>query len=187
MYIDLTTVVLQNSPLLQWAKSQDNPHIAMGHIGTHLDTYEKSHIPLERFKAKGILFDVREKQEVTCKDIDMDLIQSGDFVILRTGQIEKYAYGKPLYFDHHPQLSYELIEALAEKKIWFIGVDCAGIRQHKDHEQADRFCEQHDVYIIENLKNVAQITSKRFDVYTMWLEDEAMTGLRCRVVVDCEG
>ncbi len=46
MFIDLTTTVAPNSPLLAWAKLQDNSHVAMGHIGTHLDTYEKSEIPL---------------------------------------------------------------------------------------------------------------------------------------------
>ena len=71
MYIDLTTNVSQNSPLIQWAKSQDNPHIAMGHIGTHLDTYEKSVIPLEYFKSPGILFDVRGIPEVTEGNVDI--------------------------------------------------------------------------------------------------------------------
>ena len=47
MYIDLTTIVSETSNLVKWAKSQENPYIAMGHIGTHLDTYEKSNIPLE--------------------------------------------------------------------------------------------------------------------------------------------
>ncbi len=45
MYIDLTTIVSQESDLVNWAKSQENPYIAMGHVGTHLDTYEKTHIP----------------------------------------------------------------------------------------------------------------------------------------------
>ena len=143
MLIDLTTNVSQNSPLIQWAKSQDNPHVAMGHIGTHLDTYEKSAIPLEYFKSSGILFDVRGIPEVTEGDVDITLIQPGDFVLFRTG------------------------------------------RQHSEHEAADRFCEQHGIYVIENLKNMEQIHYQRFTLYTMWLEDEVMTGLRCRVIAEC--
>lgn len=185
MYLDLTTIVSQDSPLMQWAKKQDNPHVAMGHIGTHLDTYEKSNIPLEYFKSSGVLFDVIGISEVTLKDIDVTLIHNGDFVLFRTGRMEEHSYGDPRYFENHPQLSKELINALAEKKIHFIGIDCPGIRQHSEHEQADRFCEQHGIYVIENLTNLNCILAQRFTVYTMWLEDEVMTGLRCRVILEC--
>lgn len=41
MLIDLTTTILKDSDIIKWAKSQENPYIAMGHVGTHLDTYEK--------------------------------------------------------------------------------------------------------------------------------------------------
>lgn len=54
MYIDLTTTVSPDSPLLQWAKTQDNPHIAAGHVGTHLDIYENRPIPLAYFKSNAI-------------------------------------------------------------------------------------------------------------------------------------
>lgn len=184
MYIDITTVVADNSPLIQWAKEQDNPHIAMGHIGTHLDTYEKSNIPLEFFKSRGVLFDVRDILEITPNDIDIELIPENGFVIFRTGQIEKYSYGDKLYFDHHPQLSNDLIEMLCEKKIRFIGIDSAGIRQHAEHEKADKFCEKHGIYIIENLCNLHLIPKQNFTVYTMWLDDKIMTGLKCRVIVE---
>ncbi len=185
MYLDLTTIVSQNNPLIQWAKEQDNFHVAMGHIGTHVDVYEKSCIPLEYFKSSGILFDVRGVSEVTLKDVDIKLIQSGDFVIFRTGRIEEHSYGSPEYFENHPQLSEELIDILVKKKIRFIGVDCPGIRQHSEHEKIDRFCEKHGIYIIENLTNPNDVLMQRFTVYTMWLEDEIMTGLRCRVILEC--
>lgn len=184
MYLDLTTTVTHNSPLVLWAKSQDNPHIAMGHIGTHLDTYEKSSIPLDYFKSEGILFDVRKITEVTPAHIPLDRVKSGDFVIFRTGCIETHAYGEPAYFENHPQLSHELIAQLTEKKIRFIGVDCPGIRQHSEHEDADRLCERHGIYVIENLKNLSHISAQRFTVYTMWLDDDVMTGLRCRVIAE---
>lgn len=185
MYIDLTTAVSPNSSLVKWAKSQDNPHVAMGHIGTHLDTYKKSDIPLEYFKSQGVIFDVRNISEITCDDIDLNSIKEGDFVIFHTGRIEEHPYGNPLYFEDHPQLSHELIEKLMEKKIRFIGVDCPGIRRNDEHEVADRLCEDHGVYVIENLKNLADISSPRFKVYTMWLDDDVMTGLRCKVIAEC--
>ena len=152
-----------------------------GHTGTHLDTYEQSAIPLEYFKSEGILFDVRGIPEVTVDDVDIALIQPEDFVLFRTGRMEEHPYGEPLYFENHPQLS----QALVEKGIRFIGMDCPGIRQHEEHEMADRFCEQHGIYIIENLKNLERIQSQRFTVYTTWLEDEVMTRLRYRAIAEC--
>ena len=132
MYIDLTTNVSQNSPLIQWAKSQDNPHIAMGHIGTHLDTYEKSVIPLEYFKSPGILFDVRGIPEVTEGDVDITLIQPGVFVLFRTGRIEEHPYGEPMYFENHPQLSRGLVEVLTEKNPVYRG----GLPRHPPAQRA---------------------------------------------------
>lgn len=184
MYIDITTNVSENSPMVQWAKKQDNPHVAMGHIGTHLDTYEKSNIPLDYFKSAGILFDVRNIPEITSQNIDVDSIPENGFVIFRTGQIEKYPYGEKLYFEKHPQLSNELIELLCERNLRFIGVDCAGIRQHTEHEKADRYCEKNGIYVIENLTQLNLIEKSNFTVYTMWLDDEVMTGLKCRVIVE---
>ena len=184
MIIDLTHLIDNNSPMMQWAKAQKNKHVAMGHVGTHLDIYNKSTVPLEYFKSNGILFDVVGKKEVEISDIDLDKIQKDSFVLFHTGQIEKYAYGDKLYFDNHPQLSQELINALIYKKVRFIGVDCAGIRQHEQHEQADRLCESNNIYVIENLKNLAKITDNKFIVYTMWLDDSDMTGLKCRVIIE---
>lgn len=186
MFLDLTIMISQSNPLIQWAKSQDNPHVAMGHIGTHLDTYEKSNIPLDYFKSKGVIFDVRNIVQVSPADIKVEHIPKNGFVLFRTGQIEKYPYGDKLYFDNHPQLSQELIHLLCEQKVRFIGVDCAGIRQHVEHEQADRFCEKHGVYVIENLCNLDQISGEGFIVYTMWLDDEEMTGLKCRVIIEMD-
>lgn len=185
MYIDLTTNVPMNSPQIQWAKEQDNPHIAMGHIGTHLDTYEKSMIPLEYFKSNGILFDVHGMDEVTSNHIDLELVKGNDFVLFRTGCIERHPYGELQYFENHPQLSHELIQKLLDKRIRFIGIDCPGIRQSEGHEEADRLCEQNRVYVIENLRNLEDIPTQRFWIYTMWLDDEVMTGLKCRVIAEC--
>lgn len=185
MYIDLTTSVPQNSSLNLWAKEQDNPYIAMGHIGTHLDTYKKTVIPLEYFKSEGILFDVAGMEEVTSENIDLDLVKENDFVLFRTGCIERYMYGEPQYFEDHPQLSHELIQRLLDKRIRFIGVDCPGIRQHEEHETADRLCEENQIYVIENLKNLNMLPHQRCMIYTMWLDDPIMTGLKCRVIAEC--
>lgn len=184
MYVDLTSLIPQNSALLQWAFAQDNPHVAMGHVGTHLDTYEKRPIPLEYFKSRGVLFDVRGIPEVFVEDVDLSRICPGDFVLFRTGRMEEHAYGDEAYFESHPQLSHALIDALVGSGIRFVGVDCPGIRQGREHEAADRLCERNGIYVIENLDNLCQIGEGRLTVYAMWLDDARMTGLRCRVIAE---
>lgn len=184
MILDLTIMLTADHPMIAWANTRENPHIAMGHVGTHLDTYEKTKIPLDYFRSRGILFHVVGIQEVTEQHIDLTKVQAGDFVLFHTGQSEEHTYGEKAYFQNHPKISQSLMEKLVEKKIHFIGVDCPGIREHEEHQQADRFCEKHGVYVIENLKNLSAITAETFTIYTMWLEDAQMTGLRCRVLAE---
>lgn len=167
MLTDLTLHVNRDNPVLKWAKAQKNPYLAMGHVGTHLDTYNKTVIPLEYFKAPGILFDIRHTHKVTLQNIKPEIIPKGSFVIFHTGQIERFNYGDKEYFSDHPYLADEVIDVLLAKKVHFIGIDSPGICQHAEHEQTDRKCEQHGCYVIENLINVQHLPQKNFTVYTM--------------------
>ena len=185
MIIDLTTKV-RDDLIDHWLDKQENRHIAMGHVGTHLDTYKKSSIPLEYFKRRGILVDVTsfcEEREVGLEDVSHLDIQSGDFIIFKTDRIKK-TYGTKEYFFEHPELSHELIDYLIKKEVSFIGIDCPGIRRDKEHTPADILCEENQVYVIENLTNLDKINTDSFTVYTMWLDDKKATGLKCRVI--CE-
>lgn len=185
MIIDLTTKCKMEL-IEPWLIRQENRHIAMGHVGTHLDTYLKSEIPLEYFKRRGILVNTTafsETREIDKIDISGLDIREGDFVVFRTDRIKK-VYGTKEYFENHPQLSHELIEELCHRKISFIGIDTAGIRQGDEHTPADKLCEDNNIYVIENLTNLDKITTNNFFVYTMWLDDKEATGLKCRVM--CE-
>lgn len=184
MFVDLTLPISKKHRLLEWAKSQPHPSLAMGHVGTHLDTYEKKPIPLEYFKSVGVIYDLRHIAEVKPNHLDLDSVPPKSFVFFRTGHMEQHDYGQPEYFHHHPQLSHDVINQLCAKKIRFIGVDCPGIRQGSEHEPADRLCEEHHIYVIENLINLEKISKNQFVVYTLWLDDETMTGLPCRVIAE---
>lgn len=184
MIIDLTTKV--NNKLIEpWLVKQENKYLATGHVGSHLDTYMKSSIPIEYFKRNGILINASEyagEREIEISDLLNIDIKEGDFILFRTDQIKK-EYGTKEYFNNHPQLSHELIEFLCKKKVSFIGIDASGIRRSEQHKDADIFCEKNSTYVIENLSNLDKLTGN-FTVYTMWLEDEFATGLRCRVIAD---
>lgn len=181
MNIDLTTAVDADNPLVLRAQQMPDRYVAMGHIGTHLDTYYKTPIPPEYAHCRGILFDVRGREEVTEDDFPIEQVQAGDFVLFRTGWMECHSYGAADYFVAHPQLAQSLIHALAEKHIRFIGVDAPGIRRGEEHTPADRFCEEHGVYVIENLSHLEQLPTKRCSVLVQWQEDSRLTGLPCRV------
>lgn len=187
MMIDLT-IKVDKQLMEQWLSTQENRHIATGHIGTHLDTYNKSEIPLEYVESMGVLLDVSEiseKREICIEDVAGVTIPQNSFVLIRTARSEKETYGTPAYFSNHPQLSPELIEYLLEKKIRFIGIDCSGIRQGAEHEKADRLCESRGVYVIENLTNLDKlIDTIQLKVYALWFDDAAATGLRCRIIAN---
>lgn len=189
MVIDLTTKV-DKQLMEQWLSTQKNRHIATGHIGTHLDTYNKSEIPLEYFESIGVLLDVSnisEKKEISMEDVSGINIPQNCFVLIRTARSEKEIYGTSAYFSNHPQLSSDLIDYLLEKKIRFIGIDCPGIRQGAEHEKADRLCESRGIYVIENLINLHKLTdAKNIKIYALWFDDDIATGLPCRIIANTQ-
>lgn len=187
MIIDLTTAI--DPQLMEsWLNTQENRHIATGHVGTHLDIYNKSKIPLDYFRCKGVLLDVSdiaETREIEPEDIAGIEIPADSFVLIRTARSENEKYGTAAYFADHPQLSHTLISHLLAKNIRFIGIDCSGIRRGAEHEPADRLCESSGVYVIENLNSLDRLTGiSDLSVYTLWFDDETTTGLRCRVLAE---
>lgn len=167
--------------------AQGNEEKALvGHLGTHFDVMNKE-FPLEYTKRRGIVFDVSEmgKQEISSQDIDISRVKKDMVVLFFTGYIEKVGYGNKEYFTEHPQLSDELIEKLLDKKISMIGIDFAGVRRGKEHTRKDQYCADHNVFIIENLCNLKELTiydKMIVNVFPMNYAD--MSGLPCRVVAE---
>lgn len=185
MYIDLTLKPDPNNPLAQQSKKQASELLLQGHYGTHLDIHSHSSVPLEYMHRRGILFDVSHVagRDVDSNDIEFHKIQANDFVIFKTDMIKRHQYGHRAYFSNHSQLSNTLIDALIEKKVSFIGIDAAGVRNGREHITADKRCEEEGIFIIENLDNLDSISMEIFEVTTSWLEIPGKTGLPCRVVV----
>lgn len=187
MKYDLTTQV-DASRMEQWLSTKENRHLATGHVGTHLDTYEKRVIPLDYITSKGILWDVSniaENKEISLSDIENLHIPENSFLLIYTGRSEREEYGTVDYFREHPQLSNDLIQWLSNQPLRFLGIDSPGIRRGKEHEPADRLLEKKGIFVIENLSNLNQIrNTDAFQVYTLWFDDPVATGLRCKVVVD---
>ncbi len=167
---------------------RDKNIMAMGHIGTHFDAMEKK-FPLDYGERRGIIFDVSKisGREIKISDIDADKIQSGDFVLLYTGVIEKFDYGTEEYFKNNPELSWDLIENFVEKKISLVGVDNCGVRHGCEHAKADKFFADNDTFVIENLVNLDKIIfadKKIFQVHTYPLNLINFSGIPSRVIAE---
>ena len=108
-------------------------------------------------------------------------IKENDFVFFRTGW-DKYL-NKEKYFDH-PELSFEVIEWLANKKINMVGIDAPGLGKRKNHGLYDKFLADKNVYVIENLTNLDLIKKKIFKVYCFPFSVENFEAIHARVVVE---
>ncbi len=183
--IDITTSV--SSDLL--ARAHKNLELSFnGHVGTHFDVMDKE-FPVEYMDLDAIVFDVAacvDKDEVGVGDISLDCVREGMFVGFRTGFIEHEGYATKRYFSQHPQLSFELIRALFDKRVRIIGVDFAGVRRGKEHTPTDQLCADHGVFIVENLCNLSALLVGKPHVTcrvgTYPVKFEGQTGLPCRVI-----
>jgi kynurenine formamidase len=186
MMIDITLRLTTERMGTAWENTAKS---LVGHLGTHFDVMDKE-FPLSYTCRKGVVFDVSHVRgrDVEASDLDLDRVEAEAFVAFHTGFIEEEAYGTPRYFKEHPQLSDELIEALLQKGVSIIGIDCAGIRRGKEHVPADQRCADRGVFVVENLDNLQAVLALNvpFTVRTYPMSVSGITGLPCRVVVETD-
>ena len=184
MLIDIT---LNVTPQMLGTAWDNTAKSLVGHLGTHFDVMDKE-FPLEYTSRKAVVFDVTNVRgrEIEISDINLELVQTDMFVAFRTGFGEEVAYGTPEYFKEHPQLSYELIDSLLEKKISVIGVDCAGIRRGAEHVPIDQKCADQGIFVIENLWDLNKVLDRNqeFIARTYPMRISGITGLPCRVIAE---
>ena len=158
-----------------------------GHLGTHFDIMNKT-FPLDFCIRKGYVFDVSHltvdnpEYEITPQDVDLSLVHEDMFVGFHTGFITRVPYGSEQYFNHHPQLSHELIDALLQKHVSLLGLDCSGMRNGAEHNVMDQHCADHGVFVVENMINLDQVAGKNATFYTFPIRFACYSGLPSRVV-----
>ena len=184
MTVDITLPV---TPEMMGTAWENTAKSLVGHLGTHFDVMDKV-FPLDYTARKAVVFDVSyiRGRDIEIADIDLSLVGADMFVAFRTGYIEDVAYGTPKYFKEHPQLSNALIDALLDKQISIVGVDCAGIRRGEEHVPTDQRCADRGVFVVENLwdlKSVLSVNAK-FVARTYPMRFSGVTGLPCRVVAE---
>lgn len=184
MLVDIT---LQVTPEMRRTAPEKDDRALVGHLGTHFDVMDKE-FPLEYTRRNGLVFDVSSirGRDIDVGDIDMDKVAKGQFVAFYTGYIEQEPYGTKAYFADHPQLSHRLIDALLDKDISIIGIDCSGIRRGREHTPKDQLCADRGVFVVENLWGLGALVTAggRFTAHTYPVSYSGMTGLPCRVVAE---
>lgn len=188
MQIDMT-YELKKELMDEFIKTAaDRSFSKFGHFGTHFDIQDKK-FPLEYCERNGVIFDVShiKDKEIEDTDLDMSAIRDHDFVLIRTGMIDRTEYGSREYFEEQPQLSHGLIQKLIFKGVSLIGIDMAGVRRGAEHAAADQLCADHGTYLVENLVNMEKVArlageGNPFTVHTYPLNLVGYTGLPARVI-----
>lgn len=182
MLIDIT---LKVTPEIRRAAPEKDDRALVGHLGTHFDVMNKE-FPLDYTKRSGIVFDVSSirGRDIELFDIDIERVKRDQFVAFYTGRIHEEPYGTKEYFADHPQLSCELIEALLDRAVSIIGIDCSGIRRGKEHTPMDQHCADRGVFVVENLFALGELCKHGGDfiAHTYPVSYSGMTGLPCRVI-----
>lgn len=183
----LMDITLKITPQMVKQAPENGNRALTGHLGTHFDVMNKE-FPLAYTQRKGIVFDVSSvrDRDICIADISIEDIEPDMFVAFCTGFIEEVGYGNKTYFSEHPQLSDALIDALLDKGVSIIGVDCAGIRRGQEHTPKDQFCADRGTFVIENLCNLKPLVDNAgtFTAHTYPMNYTGITGLPCRVIAE---
>lgn len=194
MLIDLTLPIDEQDTHNPFFKQQHAINVSrLGHLGTHLDIMhvDTANLAPERFITPAILIHVENiyQRPIELSDIpNLSQIAAGDFVIFKTDWFDTYYRSEFYVKGHpeagHPELSDEVLETLIERKVNFIGIDAAGIKKTEGHAKADTYCADHDVFVIENIVNLARLSQDRFKLYCFPLNLKKVSGLPVRLIAE---
>lgn len=146
--------------LKRWRDNQEAKQAA--HVGTHIDVYNHTVLEEDLKCVRGIVIDVRVIEEIGVEHLNGAELHDGDFVIFRTGYMERFGYGSERYFDikSAPHLTTELVDYLIAKGVKFIGIDLHSIQFGAEHKKIDIYCEERGTYVVENLTNLEKLSGE---------------------------
>jgi kynurenine formamidase len=153
------------------------------HLGTHIDApwhmisngKRISDYPIEKFIGQAVLIDVRGQKEI---DAGLEGVEAGDILILRTDHTQ--SAGSPDFFAASPILSPGLAEKIADKKVSLLGIDTYTV--DPPPSGIHKYLLSRDILILENLINLDQIETDRFNIFILPLKLDKLDGAPCRVI-----
>jgi kynurenine formamidase len=155
------------------------------HTATHIDlVFPEKRVDPERMIGNGKLIDVSQLpgKDIQVADVRHQVeIERGDFVFFRTDWSE---FADTERYHDHPELSPELVEWLIAKEINAVGIDALGLARARKHGEYDQLLASHDIYVIENLVNLAAIPQRQFKTYCFPLKIEDTDAIPARVLID---
>jgi kynurenine formamidase len=158
------------------------------HTATHVDlVLPGRRMEPDRMIGNGKLIDVTwvESGEITLAHVrDRVDLEAGDFAFFRTDWSQ---FADTARYHDHPELSLELVQWLADRRVNAVGIDALGLARGRGHGEHDRLLARQDVYVIENLANLAAIPARPFRVYCLPLKMDDTDAIPARVLVEVEG
>ena len=181
MKLNVKTIEMPEK-LREWAEKQDE-HQAR-HIGTHIDVYNYSDLDLSLKLCRGVVVDIRDLNIVDCERVEKIEVRKGDFIIFRTGFMEKFGYGTKEYLNLEgaPFLTDEAVDSLIDRGVKFIGIDLHGIQHGRDHRKIDEYTESKGTYVIENMTNLDKVSSI-IQLKLEWDQKEGATAIPVEIEV----
>lgn len=152
-------------------------------MGTHIDVMGTDVVlENERLISEGIKFDVTgiTDREILLSDLDLSIVKEGVYVFFQTGW-DEYVKDDEKY-SKHPEIAFEVLEYLINKKVNMIGIDTLGLGLGKNHGVADSYLAKNNIYAIENLCNLKDIPNE-FKVYCLPVKIEGIDALPTRILV----
>lgn len=189
MLIDLSIPV---SPQLRKRLGEGGGRISFGSMGTHLDLAGRE-FPLEYVRSKAVVYNVAHirNREIETIDLDLSLLGPKMFVAFFTGWMAETKYGTDAYFEEHPQLSYDLLEALLRAEARFVGIDAPGVRRAGEQGPAAKVCSEAGCFCVDDLFNLSQVVEQEnaaaFAAHVYPLNLTGSATVPCRVVAEVRG
>jgi kynurenine formamidase len=172
------------------------------HIGTHVDAplhliaggASVDQLPLDVFCGTAIVLDIPCGQNGAIGRAEMENagqeIRRGDIVVVHTGWGDKI--GDSDYASHHPYLTEDGAEWLAEKGVRMVGMDVQSVelphslRQKNFRYTSLRILLTHGIPAIHNLTNLEQIKNRRVKIFALPINFRGADGAPARVVAELE-
>lgn len=152
------------------------------HTATHLDLVSKERsVDLHRMISNAWIIDVTQSTggKITRDDLGDIRVRPDDSVLFRT---DWSRYIDTARYYEHPELTPDVLDWLIERRVNIVGIDAQGLGQGATHGEYDHKLARHDIYVLENLANLAAIPQSTCTLYCFPLLLEQIDAIPARAV-----